>query len=437
MERRPGRLISWPLGRSIWLIALTLLVLLTPAVASASERVPVETSSTPRSDAAVGSGSITVLQTSGRSDFPKAITFGLQVKSTAQISSIRIIYRVGDDPVTSIARVSFAPGYRVDTSYHIDLGHEYYPPGVTIHYQWKIQDQSGAELTTSRADLKVTDPRFLWHERTEGPITVHWYQGDDRFGDAALGAANQALQVAGTTVGVTMTQPVQIYLYGDQNDFRSALGRGADQWVGGQTFPIYRVVLLYAPPTDVLNVQRSIGHEMTHIAMDSTADEGIGTLPSWLSEGLAMVAEGPLDPPFQQALAEAVRAHHLLSIQSVSGNFPEDPQEATLAYAESQSLVSYFLQTYGRAKLAVLIRAFRSGATIDEAFQQSTGLSSAEFQRSWQASLERQLGIRPAASPTAPTSPEQRSPISTLLAPITFIVAIIESIIRLLQTAKG
>lgn len=431
----------WRIPRSVgqvWLIVVTMLTILAPTVARAAGGSPALATTGALPDTTVGSGAITVLQTSGRSDFPRSLSFNLQAKSTSQISSIRIAYRAGDDPVTSIARVSFSPAFRVDATYPIDLAHEYYPPGVTIHYQWIIQDQSGAQLATSWSDLKVTDPRFLWHEQTQGPITVRWYQGDDRFGDAALQAARQALSAAGAAVGTTSFRPVQIFLYGDQNDFRLALGRGVDQWVGGQTFPVYRVVLLYAPPTDVAGVQRSIAHEMTHIAMDSTAEEGIGTLPSWLSEGLAMVAEGPMDPPLQQALAEAVRSHRLLSIESLSGNFPDSTQEATLAYAESRSLVSYFLQTYGRQKLAVLVQAFRSGATSDEAFRQSTGLATLEFQRAWEANLQRQLGVTPAATASASSRNDgSRSLIGTLLAPVAFILAAIQNLLRLIQAGKS
>ncbi len=390
--------------------------------------------------ASTTAGAIEVLASSGRSEFPNRIVFSLQAKSSAQISSVRIAYRVGDDPVTSIARVPAAAAFRIDTSYQIDLSREYYPPGVTMHYRWQIEDQSGAQLTTNWADLRITDPRFFWHERTLGAVTLHWYAGDDQYASTLLSTAAQALATASSTMGATSLKPVDIYLYATEQDFRSALVAGSDQWVGGQTYPLYRLTVLLAPPDLLTDDQRSIAHEMTHIAIDSTSEDPFGPLPTWLDEGVAMVAEGSLDPTFQQALASAAASHRLLSIQSISGNFPEDSDQAALAYAESASLVSYFEKQYGTQRLAALIAAFRRGETSDEAFQQSIGMSTLEFQRRWEASLQ---SAGAAATPTSSTSASSNqetgrsSLISILLAPVTFVISLLESIARLLRASKG
>jgi hypothetical protein len=382
-------------------------------------------------------GAITVLRVAARSEFPKQLLFDVQAKSSAQITSVRIAYRVKGDPVLSIARATFSPANRIDVTYPIDLSREYYPPGVTIQYQWRLQDQSGAQMTTDWSKLTVADPRFFWHERTLGPVTLHWYEGGDQYADTLLSTAVSKLTAASKAAGNVSTKPVQIYLYANEQDFRSALGTGTDQWVGGQTYPLYRLIVLLAPPNDITDDQRSIAHEMTHVAIDSTSEDPFGPLPSWLSEGMAMVAEGTLDPTLQQALDAAVASHHLLSIQSISGNFPESNSGAALAYAESASLVSYFVQHYGQDKLSTLIAAFHQGDTSDEAFQKAIGMSTAEFQRRWEASLQNLS--RPASSPPATQPNQQNRPslISILVAPVVFVLSIVESIVHLLQATKG
>jgi hypothetical protein len=429
-------------------IVLTILVLgalvgsvFTAAPAAAAHlAAPPPAAQSQTHDAGTTTGAIEVLASSGRSDFPSRIVFNLQAKSSAQISSVRIAYRVGDDPVTSIARVTVAPAFRIDASYQIDLSREYYPPGVTMHYRWQIEDQSGAQLTTSWTDLRITDPRFFWHERTLGAVTLHWYEGNDQYADTLLSTAARALATASSTMGTASPKPVDIYLYASEQDFRSALVAGSDQWVGGQTYPLYRLTVLLAPPDQLADDQRSVAHEMTHIAIDSTAEDPFGPLPTWLDEGVAMVAEGPLDPTFQQALASAAASHHLLSIQSISGNFPEDSDQAALAYAESASLVSYFEKQYGPQKLAALIAAFRQGETSDEAFQQTIGMPTREFQQRWEASLQ-SLGAAATPTPSTRASANQQtgspSLISILLTPVTFVISLLESIARLLRASKG
>ncbi|HUX88097.1 MAG TPA: peptidase MA family metallohydrolase [Chloroflexota bacterium] len=380
--------------------------------------------------AAAASPGITVLQSTAKNDFPTSLTFAVQATSPATITSVRLIYQVGDDPVISIADAKFVPSAKVTASYQIDLNREYYPPGATVRYRWQIEDQSSAKLLSDWKSLAISDPRFTWQSQTAGPITLHWYDGNSQFATALLQAATQAVTAANFDVNAPGIKPVQIWIYAQQNDFRSALGSGAEQWVGGQTLPNYRVILLFAPSNDIPDDQRSVAHEMTHILLDSSANDPFGQLPIWLDEGVAVVAEGAPDPAFQQALAAAAQSHQLLSIQAISGNFPSSTNEATLAYAESQDIVRYFIDTYGSQKLSALIAAFRAGDTSDAAFQQSIQLSTLAFQNAWEAHLH----VTPASQPARAA----QSPLVTVIsAPGRLIATVIETFAQLFQATKG
>jgi len=158
-------------------------------------------------------------------------------------------------------------------------------------------------------------------------------------------------------------------------------------------------------------------------------------VPTWLDEGMALVAEGQADPAFTQALQQAASSHHLQSIQAISGNFPDNAEEATVAYAESDSLVRYFIQTYGRERLTRLIAAFRQGATSDEAFQQSVGVSTLSFQSSWEGSLG---AAADNANPANPTAPTNGSPIvNVVVAPFKFVLGLVQEALRHVQALKG
>ena len=125
----------------------------------------------PVGTAAAAASTLTVTANTARSEFPKQLVFDLKAQSGSPITSVKIAYRVGDDPVTSLANVPVAAADHISTSYHIDLNQEYYPPGVTIHYQWRLTDQSNASLKTAWSNLLVVDPRFQWHEQTLGVVT--------------------------------------------------------------------------------------------------------------------------------------------------------------------------------------------------------------------------------------------------------------------------
>lgn len=375
---------------------------------------------------------ITVQQNIARSVFPKEVDFVLQAQSTAQITGVRLAYQVADQPMTRVAKATFTPSNRVDASYQIDTSREYYPPGTVIHYRWLLQDQTGTAFSTRPSDLTIVDGRFSWRSLSEGGITLHWYLGDNQW---VRSMAQIATAVATRSAGTKTFKKADLFLYARDQDFKSSLGAGADQWTGGEAFPEYGVALLFAPPDQTAIDQRSLAHELTHLVTDSGNPDPFGPLPSWLDEGLSMAAEGSPEPVFVQALQDGVRSHHLLSLQSISGNFPEDTNEATLAYAESESASRYLLTTYGWDRLNTLIAAFRRGATSDEAFHEAIGMSTREFQRKWEASI----GAVPAAA--TPTNPSTASGESSFLvriisAPVNFIEALARDLRRLGGSGK-
>lgn len=368
---------------------------------------------------------ISVQQSVVKTDFPKAIDFRVQAQSTAQIADVRLSYQIADIPIDRIAKATFRPGNLIQATYVIDSTREYYPPGTAIHYRWLIQDQAGDTLATPSAELIVADNRFPWQSLSAGPVTVHWYQGDNQWVQTMVRTANQVVLQGSVTSGASLRKS-DLFLYANEQDFKSALGVGSNEWVGGQTFPEYGVSILLAPPDQTALDQRTVAHELTHIVNDGGSPNPFGPLPTWLDEGMSMVAEGPPESTFVQALQEGVKSHALLSIQSISGNFPEDSNQATLAYAESESLVRYFRATYGQNRLNTLVAAFRQGATSDEAFLQATGLSSVAFQRQWQAS------ISPAASAAEP-GPSSSWLVRIVSFPISLFTRLVHDVQRLAQ----
>ena len=112
-----------------------------------------------------------------------------------------------------------------------------------------------------------------------------------------------------------------------------------------------------------------------------------GNLPAWLDEGLAMHNEGGLEEHYQSILEEAISEDSLIPVQSLCGSFPTNPEEASLAYAESYSLVDFLIDTYGEEKMLELLGLFEEGNTYDGALLEVYGFDIEGLEDLWRVSL--------------------------------------------------
>jgi hypothetical protein len=127
-------------------------------------------------------------------------------------------------------------------------------------------------------------------------------------------------------------------------------------------------------------------------------------VPTWLNEGVAVYSEGDLDPAAQAQLDNATHSNTLLSVRSLSGQFSEVANKASLSYSESYSLVKFLLGDYGRAKMTALLLSLRDGNAPDAALATVYGFDVDGLEDAWRMSIGAKS--RPAAAlPTAAATP--------------------------------
>jgi len=97
-----------------------------------------------------------------------------------------------------------------------------------------------------------------------------------------------------------------------------------------------------------------------------------------------MYAEGKPDPYLESVLQKAITQHKLISVRSLSSPFSAIPDEAYISYAESQSLIRFLIQNYGKDKMLQLLNLFKEGNTYDEALTQVYGFDQDGFDALWQ-----------------------------------------------------
>jgi len=339
--------------------------------------------------------------------FRDHILFQLVVEGEAAIAEIILFYQVADQPAVNHASPQFNPNTQVEAEYTWDLTNGALPPGVQVTYWWKIADREGHTLETEPRSLLYTDERYDWHTLSSERLALYWYRGDEDFGQALFDKAMETLAMLGRDAGVTVTHQVKVFIYGSHSDLLGAIAEGAKEWTGGQAFPEMGVVVIGVSPANLAWGQRAVAHELSHLVVHQMVDTPLGDLPRWLDEGLAMYAEGELEPSYRRALDRAIREDQLITVRSLSSSFPTDSELAHLSYAQSYSLVEFILEEYGREKMAHLLQVFAEGAYYDDAVQQVLGLDSGGLDAAWREWVGTKI-----VSQKQPTSlPQVRQPV--------------------------
>ena len=275
-------------------------------------------------------------------------------------------------------------------------------PGVELEYYWRITAGDGSIFTTQSSRILYQDPSLPWKRAGQGVVEILWYEGDDEFGQTALRAATGALARIRDDFEVELRRPTRIVLYADIDLMRSALGGGTSPWVAGQALIPFNTIVLHAPvSTPELDVL--IAHELAHIVIDQITENPFSSPPAWIQEGLATYIESAGDSRFDYdgIVEQAVQDGSLISLRGLTSTFPASNARAVLAYAESNSLIRFVIDRYGKDSVRRLLDSYRDGVTDDEAVQLTFNISLSELEALWMDYID--PSRRPAVNAKTPT----------------------------------
>jgi hypothetical protein len=337
-------------------------------------------------------------------DFPETLTFSLNAESSSDITQVILSYKVNKiSTVTLISEVELEiePSEELETSWEWDMRMSSLPPGAEVQYSWRIEDAAGHELETTWETVRFDDDRYIWKSLTEGKVSLFWYEGNQAFGGELLDAATEALEKLASDTEARLERAVEIYIYASSEELRSALIY-AQEWTGGVSFSEYGILAI-GLTQDIDWVKGTIAHELAHLVTYQMTYNPYSDIPTWLNEGLSMYIEGDLDPTFRSLLNNVISHDMLISVQTLSSNFPTDVQEARLSYAESYSLVEFLIDNYGSDKMLSLLDVFKQGSTYDNALKQVYGFDTLGLDNASRASLglgPREVSPTPTPQPT-------------------------------------
>ena len=276
------------------------------------------------------------------------------------------------------------------------------PPFAHMSYWWAYRTADGASAETERQTFEYIDNRYAWQVVEGDAVNIHWMAGESATMVQALDIAESALTRIQASLEAPPANSTDIYIYPSQSDLASAMQLAGFDWVGGVTYPELGVVLVAVPPNDegLLSMQQDIPHELTHrVLYDTLGAQGYAGLPTWLDEGLATDFEERPDSTRAVVLQQANQTGALIPIAELCVPFPDDPEHAQLAYAESASLITFLRQTYGWSSLRELVSAYADGKACNTGVRDILGQDLGQLDHSWRVWLEQSQ-----SEPTSETS---------------------------------
>lgn len=341
-------------------------------------------------------------------EFPNLMTFSAYVESSNPMAEVVLEYgveRLTCGTVTARVFPEFTPGNASEVSWTWEMrqsGSE--PPGAQIWYRWRVIDEAGNAQVAETQQVTWLDAQHDWRTVSEGMLSLHWYAGSSAFAEELLATAVTAMEQLSQTTGVTPESPVDLYIYADTVDMREAV-LYEPGWTGGQAYPAYDIVIIGISPDELEWGKSTIAHELTHVLVGHLTFSCLGSVPTWLNEGIAVYGEGGLDPAAATRLEEAITADELLSVRSLSGAFSEHPDKADLSYSQSYSLVNFLIEEYGAEQLLALFGTLRDGLPVETGLQQIYGFGLEGLEDQWRAAVGAPARQTSEAEPTATPEP--------------------------------
>ena len=337
---------------------------------------------------------ISVLGSTTELHFPTALVFTVKAESSSDITRIRLSYQVEKmnfARVISEAWPEFIPSNQVEARWTWDMRNASLPPSAIIHYWWTLENKNGSKFTTPMNTVRFSDSRYNWKSLSSGKVTLFYYESNQSSADELMKATQQALERLATDTGVRLDKPIELYIYANSKDLQGSMVFPRD-WTGGTAFTQYNIIAIGISSQNLDWGRKALAHELGHIVTHQLTFSPYGAnLPTWLDEGLAMHAEGELDPNLEVYLKRAATQQSLISIRSLSSPFSAKSEDAYLSYAESQSIIEFLLQNYSKDKMADLLTFLKEGMSTDEALIKLYNFDQDGLDQLWRVSLSTTL----------------------------------------------
>lgn len=166
-------------------------------------------------------------------------------------------------------------------------------------------------------------------------------------------------------------------------------GSRAPLWSTAVAYPNLGVMILKTPRLARVSRPewgRIFRHECTHLLLGLSLSGR--EIPVWLNEGLAQYEARQGSLAMASIMAEGVLFNRLYTLSEIARSFPDDADDARLAYIQSFYFISYLRNKYGVAGLKQLIREIGGGEQWFTALRLATGKDLRTLESEWRRHLK-------------------------------------------------
>ena len=247
---------------------------------------------------------------------------------------------------------------------------------------------------------KITAQRFDWHIHRTEHFDIYYYPSEAKLVPVMAAIAEDAYEKHSEDFEHELENRTPLILYKSHRDFQETniILQELHEGIGGfaELFK-HRIVI---PFTGSLEAFREvIFHELIHIFQYDIlyqkphasiySGEFLYSPPIWFMEGMADYFAEDNDAIGEMVLRDASINNNIVPLTELQNfNRLSSPY---LGYKIGQLAVAHLVQTYGREKIAEILRGLRQSRTknIDAVFKNVLGVSLAEFDKKWRQMMRK------------------------------------------------
>ena len=192
--------------------------------------------------------------------------------------------------------------------------------------------------------------------------------------------------------GYSTGRKITIRFFESKKDFHKSADAPIQDWAAGYAYPLHARIDIYDPESlgdKRLNLYNLIKHEIAHVIFGLYVGENLKNVPRWFNEGLAMYKSGEWSYSHYWTMLSGVLGNSLIPLNQLIDDFPQNEQQARMAYTQSNSIVAFMVERYGISSLRECIELLSEGKHFDEALVESIGFDSKWLEMLWHNSLKK------------------------------------------------
>ena len=356
---------------SLILLASALIAPLAPVAAPAQESPQVE-----------------LISSTAESNFPDDMTFELEATVESEVATVDLVYEQSRLETLQLLPAEFeASEETLSATAVADFSIYFVPAGIDLTYHWVIYFADATVIETESRVVTWIDDRFEW-DRSDGiGIEIYTYDRSDEFVQYIVDVANTAVADLTDLYDPPSVLPIRVWIYESGKDFAGTQAANSEEWAAGAAYPGLQVILAVIPDGSESEVERVIPHEISHQILHQATLNPFNAPATWMDEGLAVLAQTGGKGHYERVVRNAFDDDELLSLRSLISSFPFDPDEATLAYAQSYLVVEFIRDEYGDDAIRAMIDSYREVASHDDVIREALGMTIEELEQDWLADL--------------------------------------------------